>query len=326
MGTSKAGKGKVILVELALTLLLVAVAAMGLQERVGGDEKEVSVVLPDSEDRQWASLKYGLKMAAEDLGVKLYVPSTQGRMSASEERAAIEEEIENGADAVIAYPVPGLGSAALGELSGRVPLMLVGGKAEGEPSADLPSTEPDQREMGRDLARGMIEDYKGDISGKTIGIYAQTADIASERERMKGFEEEIEGTGARILWRAIGPFGDGVGKDEAEAKPKADFVAALDDDSLTAAGESFSGNDLHGAYVYGIGNSAEAFTYLGQGAIERLVAPDEFSVGYQSLSEVARKIGRPFYRIKSPRVSHASISEEELFSKENEKFLFPISQ
>ena len=64
-------------------------------------------------------------------------------------------------------------------------------------------------------------------------------------------------------------------------------MAALDDNSLTAAGECSASNNLHGAVVYGIGNSTEAVYYLDTGSVECLVVPDEFNVGYQSLTEMA---------------------------------------
>ena len=72
---------------------------------------------------------------------------------------------------------------------------------------------------------------------------------------------------------------------------EADFVIALDDESLVKAGTASEENNLHGAVVYGIGNSTEAVYCLDFGSAECLVVPDEFNVGYQSLTEVAESLG-----------------------------------
>ena len=57
-----------------------------------------------------------------------------------------------------------------------------------------------------------------------------------------------------------------------------DFVIALDDNSLTAAGECAAANNLHGAIIYGIGNSTEAVYFLDTGAVECLVVPDMWDI------------------------------------------------
>ena len=111
-----------------------------------------------------------------------------------------------------------------------------------------------------------------------------------------------------------------------DALPEADLVAALDDNSLTAAGECSASNNLHGAVVYGIGNSTEAVYYLDTGSVECLVVPDEFNVGYQSLTEMAGRLKNPFRGLKDRKVSGTVIRREELFTEENQDILFTMSQ
>lgn len=105
-----------------------------------------------------------------------------------------------------------------------------------------------------------------------------------------------------------------------------DFVVALDNGSLTTAGEYSAANNLHGALVYGIGNSTEAVYYLDTGAVECLVVPDEFSMGYQSLTETAKRLQNFFYMMEDNTVSHTVIRREELFSEKNQEILFTMSQ
>ena len=105
-----------------------------------------------------------------------------------------------------------------------------------------------------------------------------------------------------------------------------DFIIALDDDSLTAAGEGAAANNLHGAIVYGIGNSTEAVYYLDTGAVECLVVPDMFHVGYESLTELVNKLEKGFYEDENPQISYTVMRKENLFSKENQEVIFTMSQ
>ena len=107
---------------------------------------------------------------------------------------------------------------------------------------------------------------------------------------------------------------------------KVNIIAAFDDRSLTAAGKYSAANDLHGAFVYGIGHSTEAAYYLDTGSIECLVVPDEFNIGYQSLTQTAKKLGAYFYEMENQTVSYTVIRRDELFSPKNQEILFTMSQ
>ena len=105
-----------------------------------------------------------------------------------------------------------------------------------------------------------------------------------------------------------------------------DIVIALDDGSLKTAGECGRANNLHGALVYGIGNSTESVYYLDIGIVRCLLVPDEFSVGYDSLTEMAENMGHWYCKMKDRTVSYHVIRREELFTKVNQDILFTMSQ
>lgn len=81
---------------------------LALNMILGKHEKElekVVVVLQDAEDNQWAALKYGLKMAAEEYEVEFSVVDLEEGASAESQKSIIEGEVENGADALIIQPI-----------------------------------------------------------------------------------------------------------------------------------------------------------------------------------------------------------------------------
>ncbi len=323
----KNSKKTFILIEVVLGILVMILAATMILGNTKEDLQKISVVVQDSDDTQWAAFRYGLRMAAQDQGVEMFVVGTESMMTVDEQEAVIEQELNNGADAVIVQPVSGDGEEEmLQRVSSRVPVMLAGTAASAEGgTASLPIVEPDNYSMGKVLAEELLEDYAGSLKGKTLGIVAETGDTEDSRNRRKGFEDGIEGADARILWSAAGSFGEAEENTLGEF-PGADIVIALDDNSLTAAGECAVSNDLHGAVLYGIGNSTEAVYYLDTGIAECLVVPDEFNVGYRCMTEVAQSLRSFFYEPRSCTVSHTVIRREEIFSQKNQELLFTMNQ
>ena len=149
----KNSKRLFILIEAVLAVMVVILAAVMLREKNGKALDKVSVIIQNSDDNQWSAFKYGLRMAAEDQKIEMFVVSTGGGLTAEEAKSMIEREIENGADAVIVQPVPGADTERmLRNIEKKIPVMLVGCTAskEKETSA-LPTTEPDHYAMGRAL-------------------------------------------------------------------------------------------------------------------------------------------------------------------------------
>lgn len=323
----KNSKKLFILLEALLVIMIIVLVSVMLWGKDGKNPYKVSVIIQNSDDNQWAAFKYGLRMAAEDMGIELFIVSTGGALTVEEEKNAIEWEIDNGADAVIVQPVPGAATEEmLKKIENKVPVMLVEYTAtKNKDISMLPTVEPDNYAMGAALAEELLKDYNGNIEGKTLGILAENDDSEAAVNRAMGFRDGLEHTGAQILW-SLPESSEGDGEKSLDSQPKVDFVIALDDVSLTAAGSYSAAKNLHGALVYGIGNSTEAVYYLDIGNAECLVVPDEFNVGYQSLSEISESLGSYFRNMQDITVSHTVLRRDTLFSKENQEILFTMSQ
>ena len=321
----KNSKKVFILTEAVLGVLVLILAVIMLLDRNGKEPYKVSVIIENSEDNQWAAFRYGLRMAAKDRQVEVSVVPTEGAMTLEEEQELIEQEIYNGADGVIVQPVPGSDTEEmLKKIEKKVPMMLVGSAAAVEEAETFPVTQPDNYTMGQALAEELIRDCADNLRGKSLGIVSRTGDSQAVLDRTEGFQEALKGCGTRISWNVEGIFGEG--EETLETLPKVDFVIALDDGSTTAAGEYAAANDLHGAIVYGIGNSTEAVYYLDTGRVQCLVVPDEFNVGYQSLEEMSGKLGHIFGKMEDRQTDHTVIRRDTLFTKENQELLFTMSQ
>ena len=194
-----------------------------------------------------------------------------------------------------------------------------------EESSGLHTIEPDHYHMGADLAQKLLENYRGNLIGKKIGIYSQHATSEAVIKRMKGICDTLKGSGAEILW-SVSKENDSKEKINLQTQRRVDIVMALDNASFVEAGEAAKDNDLYGAVLYGIGNSTEAVYYLDAGWAQCLVAPNEFDAGYESVAELIKKRRNFFYKMKDRQITYTVLTRENLFSKENRNLLFTISR
>lgn len=305
-----------IFIEAVLGTMVLFLAFLMLREKNVDKSYQISVIVENADDTQWSAFKYGLKMAAEDKGAEMVMVSTGASLSQEEEKKLIEEEIKNGADGVIVQPVSGEDTQQmLKKVGNKAEIMLVDDILSG--IEKFPVIQPDAYEMGKALAEELLKDYGGNLEGKTLGILTGEEGLKSSAEKEKGFTETLQNTGAEILWSDT---------QITENMPEADFVVALDDNSLRAAGEMAAANNLHGAIVYGIGNSTQSVYYLDMGIAECLVIPDTFNVGYQSLTELVNKLEKAFYEYENQEISYTVMRKENMFSKENQEVIFTMSQ
>lgn len=321
----KTNRKWLIILEAALAVTIIVLAVVMLWGENGREVNKISVIIQNSDDTQWSAFKYGLRMAAQDRGIEMFVVSTGGTLTPEEEESIIEWEINNGADAVIVQPVPGT-EEMLQRIERKVPVMLVEHTASKDrDSSMLPVTAPDNYAMGAALAKELLKDYNKMMEGKTLGILTETKESEAAVNREKGFADALKDTGAEILWSVSDSSQEAAGH-TLEIQRKVNFVIALDDSSLKMAGAYSAANNLHGAMVYGIGTSTEAVYYLDMGYAECLVVPDEFNVGYESLTETAEKLKHYFGKMEDKEVSHTVMRRDNLFTKENQEILFTMSQ
>ena len=313
-----------VLTEVILMIMVIGLALMMISGQNKKALDKVSVILENAGDSQWSALKYGLKMAAEEEGIELAVVDVEEGLDAEAQKKVFEREIEDGADALIVQPVLDKNDQeVLKKIEKRVPVMLVGYEAEkGETRYDLPVIKEDNYEMGQALAEEMLKDFEGNIEEKKTGLLLASTDSNMLSSRECGFKDALEDKNANILELSL----DSLLDREENTESKVDIVIALDDSNLTAIGEYLASSQPHGELLYGIGQSTEAIYYLDKGIAECVVVPDEFNVGYQSLSEVARKLDHYFENMKKQTVSYSVIRKETLFSKENQELLLTMSQ
>ena len=313
-----------ILVEFVLAVFVVILALIMMWERNGEEREKIAVIVQNPDDIEWSAFKYGLEKAAEDWKVDVSVVSTGTMRNAGEEKSVIEQEVKKGVDGAIFQPVAGGNIEAMLK-NIRIPVVLIEHvRTSGEERETPPIVGPDQRKMGQTLAEEVLRDYGGDLEGIEIGFFSKTTDSPVVMAREQGAREALEQAGAKVRWFVSGDFAE-TPNELLDGQSEVDMILALDDTSLVRWGDyaiETSGN----IPVYGIGHSTEAVYYLDKNVVKCLVVPDEFNMGYQSVSEMVGEIRHSNEESQNGNVSYKVIRRDTLFSKENQESLFTMSQ
>ena len=320
------GKRSFIITEIVLGILLIISLIYVVYIKSGPGQQKIAVIVPDVDESQWSAFKYGLKMAAQEYDVDIVIISKDNMETVNDEIDVINQEIKNGADAVVVKPVvDNTDQAKLDQIKKRVPVMIVGDTITDESENIFTTTEPDQYGMGAALANKLLENNNGSLEGKTIGIYSQYAYSKAKEQRRQGICDTLEGSGAQILW-SVSKNSESDEIVNLQTQRKVDIIMALDNESVVEAGQAACDNELYGALIYGIGNSTEAIYYLDARWMECLIVPDEFEAGYKSVNTLVDALRKNLYVMKDQEISYTVLTRENLFSDENKNLLFTISQ
>lgn len=307
---------------IAVVLLLIAYASYGMLNR-GQKEKTypVSVIVDNSSSDRWFAFREGLKQAARDNHIQLNIVSTGELATLEEEKLLIEREKENGAKGIIIQMCDGEGEEIflqLQEAAGMAEVLLV--ETDVEPEGIYPAVIPENYEMGKMLAVSVKEDIDA-LAGKKIGILTGHRARLSQKQRLQGFLDEMEGTNVDILWQMTD--NDYVQNEQLKA---VEILVALENDETERAVDFLTESEAPGGALYGIGCSEKNVYYLDKRRIQVLIVPNEFHMGYQSVSMIAAQMqGQTSFR-ENPLVSFQVVRPEDLYEEDNQKLLFPLVQ
>ena len=313
---------------LILILLTGAIAAVSLVIRRTSDEEEprhISVVFSDSSADRWAAFKAGLRQGAEDAGVDIRIVRTGRFTSLREEEMLIENELASGADGIILQPYEDEKLwGMVTSVNAKVPVILTDGKEKYDIGSRqrLSFVGMDNSAAGAYLGGRILEETG---AAPVVGVITGDSTLAGAAERVSALEEAIEAGGGTIAWvagRSEMESDKGVPRDSA----KVNVIAALDNDGLEFAADYAGARGDRAPAVYGIGNSSKVIYSLDNGIISGILVPDEFTMGYQSVSKMADCLSSGRRGLTGAVIEPVWVTRQTIFSEENETLLFPSVQ
>ncbi len=290
------------------------------------DSPEVSVVIDDSGSGRWTTFISGLEQAAKDNNIKLNVVTTGKNLSLSQQYKLINEEISGGADGIVYQVNSSRGTENLiSDISNKAVLLLVDTSADTDVDVEGRSAciQADNIELGRALANEVRIAFDNKLDDKRIGIITGNLRQNALAERFKGFTENIETSGAEIVWSDYDPvsMADRVVRRQNESE--ADIIVALDNNGLECAAEYAQKLESAPA-IFGVGISIKNVSYLDDGLITSMVVPNEYYMGYQSVAAVARRLDNKLTPMEDEKIPFRVVNRDNLFDESNQRILFPV--
>lgn len=298
---------------------------------------QISVIVDDSNSARWDSFQTGLRQAARENGIRLNYVTTDFEGDSEKEKNLIEQEIENGADAVIVQLCPGSGaSKILSDISTDVYIELIDNNVSSDEigSSKVSFTGADSIEVGSELAQ-RIEAEFADLKDVRIGILAGNLKLVSVQERINSFKEISQAAGAQIVFSVEATELSEREISELVKSNKADILVALDNDvTQTAANyikmvdnyNSYPSNDLKDIKLYGIGCSPDNLNNLDQGIIRGMVVINEYEMGYMAINNLVDALKDNQRGISDYTVGYAYVTGETMYDEGNQQILFPIGE
>ncbi|MCR5402269.1 MAG: substrate-binding domain-containing protein [Butyrivibrio sp.] len=318
----------ILVVSMLLFISFSASASALIMSGIHDEPVRVSVVLDDSGSERWSAFLAGLEQAGKDTGIRVSVVTTGKNTSISQQYAIVREEIASGAEGIILQVTNSEGTEEMiSDISSKAVLELVDTSASMDVDVEGKSAciEADNREVGRALANEVRIALGRDLTGVRIGIVDSNRRKNSNIERMEGFMENIESSGAVIAWKEYSKANIADNISQKQQGRYADVIVALDNTGLEAAGEYASSVD-NAPFIFGEGISIINVSYLDHGLIRSMIVPNEYYMGYQSLATVKKRMENRLTPMENEYVTFRVVNKDNLFDEVNQRMLFPVLQ
>lgn len=293
--------GAVTIAAMALALLLI----LQTTRQTEPQRARIAVLTRRDVDVSDAALFAGMEKAAEDSKVILNYVVVPPTATLAEEKLLAEQEIADGARAVLLEPVSTAGSGKMAEeLSQRAAVVLLGERADTEAAEHFGSVSADNYAIGVALGKEIAELLP---DGGRIALLPESDAQGSIAARRQGIREALRGSAVQVQEETRGVA----------------LLVGLEDSALTAAAESAAAEEKR-PLVVGVGNSNRNIYALDRGDIADMIVINEFNMGYLAVAEAKKKLSSGLREMEQLRVGDTLVARDTMFSAENQKLLFPL--
>ena len=306
-----------IILFLAVLLSVIIYSAYGMVNQGRDDDYiSISVIVNDSSNARWDAFREGLEQGAEDNQVHLNLVSTGSFQNAQEEHTIVKRELEGEAAGVIVEPYSSEADSVLqDEDAGSVVLVKTGIETD----TLYTSVMTDHVKFGESLAEAAIE------AGETkVGILSGNQSQLGMRQRLKGVKECLTEAGIEISWvLSTRELNKKIRNTEYFSNNQVNAVISLENDDTEKAVDLLSDNGDIVWRIYGEGRSEKTVYYLDKGLIQELIVPNEYYMGYESMTLAAQKFRYHTDKTEQAEVEFFSVTKENLYDEETSRILFP---
>lgn len=323
-------KSKKTVAFIILFLLLIISFSVLLDDTLSNQKNRkihnISLITSGRNNESLMIMKQGVEQAASELNIDVSFINLSHDNNIDEQKELIDREIKNGADAIILSPVDYEKMAnTVEEAMKKVPIILI------ESNVDLEKTPPtiwnDNYELGELLGEQMIE--MGDM-GKKVAIIKNNLECKSIADRYEGFMSVMNKINNTYLFWEI--------PNESQANYYTEIKKLLENNDVDVVVTLSTGmleyvaevkkdsniidNEKSSIKVYGTGSTSKIISALEEKNINATATQNEFNIGYLGVKAAVDKLEGK--KISNSTISSTIVNTDNMYSKENQRLLFPL--
>ena len=281
----------------------------------------VSVVVEDSLSERWTAFRLGIDQAAREYGMDVTFAATGSFEETEDQKNLIGQEVQSGTQALILSVFDSEEAGSLLEgISSGIPVILAETDAIRPEGPETAAVALPGREMGRALGDMLL---KAGVDEPSVAVLARSRERYLEMEMLEGLTETVRAAGGSLLVLKEGEADPDVLLSRARTQ---DLIAVLDDSLLVTAAALMEEKGLKKGKLYGVGCSPSAVTALDKGIISGMVIPNDFTMGYQSMAQLAGYMAKDLPALSDIQVGYTPVKTEDVHDPDVEKLLFPLVQ
>jgi ribose transport system substrate-binding protein len=273
----------------------------------------------------WQVVGQGVDAAAKELGVEARTEGAVSETDVDGQIRLVERAIPQKPRAIVlaAADYERLVPVAERIRKAGIPLVLVDSGLKADVADSFVGT--DNEAAGRQVAEALLADLP---PAGTVAIVSFVKGSSTAMERENGVRSRLGASDVRVLGTL---YSDGspdkayaLTKELLQRMPDLAGIAGLNEPSTVGAARAVQELGAAGRVrLIGFDSSTEEIRYLEEGAIQAIVVQKPFNMGYLAIrTAVDISNGRPVE--KRIRTGSVVIDKRTMYSKENQKLLFPF--
>lgn len=319
--------------KLVFFILFIMVLASSLLLLKEGGKKEVviydiAVIIRGRNSEEWNVMKAGMEQASLEMNVNLRFITLLEENSVEEQEDYLKREITSGTDAIVISPANYTElSPMIESINKKIPIVLF--ESTIDTKQNIPYISCDNYKLGQSLAEEVVRN--GNTRNKIV-IAKSDLNCSSINERYNGFIDEINNS--KNTYDVV-EFPKDASKLYSKVRNiieenKVDVLVAFEPSVLEELGRAKkyiinNTNVNSDVEIYGTGRTSAIISLIEENIINATAIQNEFNVGYLSIKTAVSRIENKKFDSKI-NIKSTLINSKNMYSKENQKMLFPITR
>ena len=308
------------------SFILLILAFLILLSRNSNNKKgyyNISVILRNKNSEDAEIVKAGMEQAAIEENANLNYITIIKDNDIENQKEIIQKEVDKGIDALVIAPADYEKlTSYIEEVNKKVPIILFESNVNTKENIKYISS--DNYNLGKELAEEVIRN--GNTRNK-IEIVKSKLNSSSVNEMIEGFYDEIIKSNKLVEIIELSEDEKDIAKEIENifSKEEGNVIVAFEPNILASIGK-------HKKYyidikekeheIYGVGSSRLIISLIEEEIINGIAMQNEFNLGYITIKTLIGQIEKE--EVNYGTIDSTIINAENMYSKENQRRLFPI--